>query len=114
MDSFEHSIVKDDDIILCPNKPRPYDNQVTQIAASICEFGFTNPVLIDEYCKLIAGCGRLLAARKLKLNEMPAVKVIGLNERKQRAVVIADNKLLLNAAGILMRSRLSWKIKPGI
>ena len=73
------------------------DEQVAQIAASIREFGFTNPVLVDERNNLIAGHGRLLAARKLGLTEVPAVIVTGLDDRKRRALIIADNKLALNA-----------------
>jgi len=73
------------------------DAQVAQIAASIREFGFTNPVLIDESNNLIAGHGRVLAARKLGLPEVPAVVVTGLDENRRKALVIADNKLALNA-----------------
>jgi len=73
------------------------DEQVAQIAASIREFGFTNPVLIDEENNLIAGHGRVLAARKLNLDQVPAVVVTGLDENRRRALVIADNKLALNA-----------------
>jgi DNA modification methylase len=73
------------------------DEQVAQIAASIREFGFTNPVLVDEQNNLIAGHGRLLAARKLGMSDVPAVIVTGLDERRRRALVIADNKLALNA-----------------
>tara|TARA_R110000868_G_scaffold85502_9_gene240529 strand:- start:1074 stop:1595 length:522 start_codon:yes stop_codon:yes gene_type:complete len=73
------------------------DEQVAQIAASIREFGFTNPVLIDENNNLIAGHGRVLAARKLGFPEVPAVVVTGLDENRRRALVIADNKLALNA-----------------
>lgn len=73
------------------------DEQVAQLAASIREFGFTNPVLIDEDNNLIAGHGRVLAARKLKLDHVPAVVVTGLDENRRRALVIADNKLALNA-----------------
>lgn len=73
------------------------EEQVAQIAASIREFGFTNPVLIDEANNLIAGHGRVLAARKLNLDQVPAVVVTGLDENRRRALVIADNKLALNA-----------------
>lgn len=73
------------------------DAQVAQIAASIREFGFTNPVLIDEQMNLIAGHGRVLAARKLGMSDVPAVVVTGLDERKRRALIIADNKLAMNA-----------------
>jgi DNA modification methylase len=73
------------------------DEQVAQLAASIREFGFTNPILIDQDSNLIAGHGRLLAARKSKMDQVPAVVVTGLDDRKRRALVIADNKLALNA-----------------
>ena len=85
MDFFKHSIVKVDDLIPYALNSRTHsDDQVAQIAASIREFGFTNPVLIDDDCNLIAGHGRLMAARKLKLTEVPAIKVTGLDERKAR------------------------------
>lgn len=73
------------------------DAQVAQIAASIREFGFTNPVLVDEQMNLIAGHGRVLAARKLGMQDVPAVVVTGLDDRKRRALIIADNKLAINA-----------------
>lgn len=73
------------------------DEQVAQIAASIREFGFTNPVLIDESNGVIAGHGRLLAARKLKLDEVPCIVLKGLSDAQRRAYVIADNQLALNA-----------------
>ena len=71
--------------------------QVSQIAASIKEFGFTNPVLIDADNGIIAGHGRLLAAQKLKLKEVPCIRLGYLTEAQKRAYVIADNKLALNA-----------------
>lgn len=71
--------------------------QVDQIAKSIREFGFTNPVLIDENDCVIAGHGRLLAAEKLKLTEVPAVIVSGLSETQKRALILADNRLALSA-----------------
>ena len=73
------------------------DEQVAQIAASIREFGFTNPVLIDEGGGIIAGHGRLQAARKLGLAEVPCITLAGLSDAQKRAYVIADNKLALNA-----------------
>ena len=73
------------------------DAQVAQIAASIREFGFTNPVLIDEGNGIIAGHGRVMAARKLKLSEVPCIRLSHLSEAQKRAYVIADNKLALNA-----------------
>ena len=74
------------------------DNQIKEIAESIKEFGFTNPVLIDENNTLIAGHGRLDAARKLNLKTISAVIVSGLTEPQKRALMIVDNKLALNAS----------------
>lgn len=73
------------------------DAQVAQIAASIKEFGFTNPVLIDSDSGIIAGHGRVMAARKLGLGEVPCIRLGHLSEAQKRAYVIADNKLALNA-----------------
>lgn len=71
--------------------------QVAQIAASIREFGFTNPILTDGANGIIAGHGRLQAARKLGLTEVPTIPLEGLTDAQKRAYVIADNKLALNA-----------------
>ena len=71
--------------------------QVAQIAASIREFGFTNPVLIDADGGIIAGHGRVMAARKLGLKDVPCLRLGYLSETQRRAYVIADNKLALNA-----------------
>jgi len=73
------------------------DEQVNQVAASIKEFGFTNPILVDEFNIIIAGHGRLLAAKKLGLNQVPTITLEGLTEAQRKAYVIADNKLALNA-----------------
>ena len=73
------------------------DAQVAQIAASIKEFGFTNPVLIDAGGGIIAGHGRVLAARKLGLSEVPCIRLSHLTATQARALVIADNKLAMNA-----------------
>ena len=73
------------------------DEQVSQIASSIKEFGFTNPILIDQDGGIIAGHGRVLAARKLGLSQVPAILVDYMTEAQKRAYVIADNKLALNA-----------------
>lgn len=72
-------------------------DQIAQIAASIKEFGFTNPVLIDETGGIIAGHGRVMAARKLGLENVPCIRLGYLTETQKRAYVIADNKLALNA-----------------
>ena len=71
--------------------------QVAQIAASIREFGFNNPVLIDEQSSIIAGHGRVLAARKLELDSVPCIRLNHLSETQRRAYIIADNKLAMNA-----------------
>lgn len=98
MKFFNHQIVKLESLVPFAMNSRTHsDGQVAQLAASIREFGFTNPVLIDEENNVIAGHGRILAARKLELDEVPAICVTGLDERKRRALVIADNKLALNA-----------------
>ena len=73
------------------------DAQVAQIAASIREFQFTNPILIDGDNTIIAGHGRLLAARKLGMESVPAIVLDHLSKAQQRALVIADNQLALNA-----------------
>ena len=73
------------------------DEQVTQIAASIREFGFTNPVLIDSNGTIIAGHGRVMAAKKVGLTEVPCLRLKHLSPSQIRAYVIADNKLALNA-----------------
>jgi DNA modification methylase len=73
------------------------DAQVAQIAASIREFGWTNPILVDGDNGIIAGHGRLLAARKLGMATVPVIELAGLSDAQKRALVIADNKLALNA-----------------
>ena len=73
------------------------DEQVAQIAASIREFGWTNPVLVDGENGIIAGHGRLMAARKLGMTSVPVIELDGLSEAQKRAYIIADNKLALNA-----------------
>ena len=73
------------------------DEQVAQIAASIREFGFTNPVLIDKDGGIIAGHGRVMGARKLGLAEVPCIRLAHLTDTQKRAYIIADNKLALNA-----------------
>ena len=72
------------------------DAQVAQIAASVREFGWTNPVLVDGENGIIAGHGRILAARKLGMAEVPCIELAGLTDTQRRAYIIADNKLALN------------------
>lgn len=87
-----------DDLIPYVNNSRTHsDEQVTQIASSIKEFGFTNPVLIDEQGGVIAGHGRIMAGKKLGLEQLPTITLAGLTDAQKKAYVIADNKLALNA-----------------
>jgi ParB-like chromosome segregation protein Spo0J len=87
-----------DKLIPYARNPRTHsDAQVAQIAASIAEFGFNNPILVDSKAGIIAGHGRLLAARKLGLTEVPVIVLDHLSEAQKRAYIIADNKLAENA-----------------
>ena len=71
--------------------------QINQLVQSIREFGFTNPVLVDESVTLIAGHGRLRAAKELGLTEVPTITLEGLSEAQKKALRLADNKIALNA-----------------
>jgi len=73
------------------------DERITQIAASIVEYGWTNPILVDGDNGLIAGHGRLLAARQLGMTDVPVIELAHLTPTQRRALVIADNQLALNA-----------------
>jgi hypothetical protein len=86
------------DLIPYANNTRTHsDKQVMQIASSIKEFGFTNPVLIDQDGGIIAGHGRVMAAVKLKMDEVPCIELSHLTKAQKKAYIIADNKLALNA-----------------
>lgn len=79
------------------NNSRTHDDaQVAQLAASIKEFGFRNPILVDGV-GIIAGHGRLLAARKLGLEKVPTIDCSDMTETQKKAYIIADNKLALNS-----------------
>ena len=88
-----------------PASLRPYDRnarkhsakQIRQIADSISRFGFTNPVLVSDDGEIIAGHGRVQAAKLLGLDSVPTLQLSHLNETERRAYVLADNKLALNA-----------------
>jgi len=85
-------------LVAFAKNPRTHsDDQITEIAASIKEFGFTNPVLIDEAGGIIAGHGRVLAATLLGMDTLPTIELTGLTETQRRAYVIVDNQLALNA-----------------
>jgi hypothetical protein len=85
-------------IIPYVNNSRTHTNeQIDQVASSIKEFGFTNPILIDDGGNLVAGHARLQAAIKLGMDSIPCIILDGLTDAQKRAYVIADNKLALNA-----------------
>jgi hypothetical protein len=87
-----------DDLIPYARNARTHsDEQVGQIAASIREFGWTNPVLIDGERGIIAGHGRVMAARKLGLGEVPTIELSDLTPAQRRAYILADNRLAENA-----------------
>ena len=73
------------------------EEQVAQVAASIVEFGWTNPILAGADGVIIAGHARLAAARKLKMEEVPVIVLDHLSETQRRALILADNRLALNA-----------------
>jgi len=90
--------LKTADLIPYARNSRTHDDfQIQQIAGSIREFGFTNPVLIDTDNGIIAGHGRVTAAQKLGLDKVPCIRLGHLTDTQKRAYVIADNKLALNA-----------------
>lgn len=87
-----------DKLIPYARNPRTHsEEQVARIAASIVEFGWTSPILVDKHAGVIAGHARVLAARKLGLTEVPVIVLDHLSEAQRRALVIADNQLALNA-----------------
>lgn len=89
---------KVDSLIPYVNNSRKHsDEQIAQIAASIKEFGWTNPILVDGDNGIIAGHGRLMAARKLGMDAIPVIELAHLSEPQRKALIIADNKLALNA-----------------
>jgi ParB family transcriptional regulator, chromosome partitioning protein len=86
------------DLVPYENNSRTHSKeQVEQIKRSMTEFGFTNPILIDEHNGIIAGHGRLQAAQELGIKSVPTILLEGLTEAQRKAYVIADNKLALNA-----------------
>jgi len=95
---LEIQYVATDDLIPYIHNSRTHSEaQVKQIAASIREFGFTNPILIDDEGTIIAGHGRVMAAKVLQLDEVPTITLGALTDAQRKAYVIADNKLALNA-----------------
>ena len=95
----------------CERNPRTHSEaQVDQIAASVVEFGWTNSILIDENAGILAGHGRLLAARKLGLAEVPVIRLDHLTEAQKRAYLIANNQLALQTgwSDELLAAELAW------
>lgn len=87
-----------DQLVPSPRNARTHsDAQVAEIAGSIRTFGFTNPILVGTNGDVIAGHGRLAAARKLGLTEVPVIRLEGLTEVQRRQLVLADNRIALNA-----------------
>ena len=100
MDKKKYKVVwrKTDALIPYARNARVHsEEQVAQIAASIKEFGWTSPILLDGDNGIIAGHGRLAAAQKLGLDEAPTIDLLGLSDAQKRAYIIADNKTALNA-----------------
>ena len=92
------------------------DEQVAQIAASIKEFGFTNPILVDTSSGILAGHGRLLAARKLNLTDVPVIVLDHLTETQRRAYMLVDNRLALSAGwdDDMLKVELEWPYRKPI
>tara|TARA_R100001510_G_scaffold27866_1_gene24576 strand:- start:71 stop:682 length:612 start_codon:yes stop_codon:yes gene_type:complete len=87
------------DLTLYKDNPRVHSNtQIERLAISLTEFGFTNPVLIDDTGNVICGHGRIAAAKKLGLETVPTITLSHLNEEQRRAYIIADNQLALNSS----------------
>ena len=98
MSNLEIKYVKVADLIPYINNARTHsDEQINQIAASIKEFNWTNPILVDGENGIIAGHGRLAAARKLGMSEVPAIQLDELSKAQKKALILADNKLALNS-----------------
>jgi ParB-like chromosome segregation protein Spo0J len=95
-DKVEHWPI--DRLVPYARNARTHSNvQIDQIAASIREWGWTNPILLAEDGTIIAGHGRVLAARKLRIQQIPVMVAAGWSEAQKRAYALADNKLALNA-----------------
>lgn len=89
---------KTSELIPYANNARKHsDEQVLKIASSIKEFGFTNPILLDGQNGVIAGHGRLMAAKKLGIEDVPTIDLHGMSEAKKKAYIIADNKIAIDA-----------------
>jgi ParB-like chromosome segregation protein Spo0J len=98
VDSIKIRKVKVDELLPYARNSRTHSEaQVAQIAASITEFGWTNPILADGDKGIIAGHGRMLAARMLGMDTVPVIELSHLTKAQKQAYIIADNRLALNA-----------------
>lgn len=98
MVDHQYKTLKVDSLIPYVNNARTHSpEQVKQIESSILEFGFTNPVLVDEKGMIIAGHGRIEAAKNLSIDEVPCIELVGLSEAQKKAYILADNKLALSS-----------------
>jgi len=98
MENPDYKVVSVESLIPYARNARTHsDEQVDKIAASIREFGFLNPIIIDGDNGIIAGHGRLMAAKKIGLDEVPTVEADHLTDAQKRAYILADNRLALDA-----------------
>ena len=92
--AIKYELVETDKLIPYVMNARLHsDEQVSRIASSINEFGFLNPIIVDSDDGIIAGHGRVMAAKKLGLKELPTLRADHLSEAQKKAYIIADNKL---------------------
>src|SRR6266446_5587534 len=104
-----------DRLIPSPRNARTHsDAQIAEIAGSIRAFGFTNPILVGEEGDVVAGHGRLAAARQLGLMEVPVIPLRGLTELQRRQLVLADNRIALNAGWDLEMLNLELRDLSGL
>src|SRR5688572_29173034 len=101
------------DLVLNPDNCRTHSKrQIAQLKASISEFGFLNPILVDDRRRVIAGHARCDAAKQLGLEEVPVIVLTGLSEAKRRALALADNKIPANAGWDLERLAIELAALP--
>jgi ParB-like chromosome segregation protein Spo0J len=104
-----------DRLIPSPRNARTHNPaQIAEIAGSIRAFGFTNPILVGEHGDVVAGHGRLAAARQLGLVEVPVIPLVGLTELQRRQLILADNRIALNSGWDLEMLSLELKDLSGL
>ncbi len=102
-------------MIPSPRNARTHNpGQIAEIAGSIRAFGFTNPILVGENGDVVAGHGRLAAARQLGLGEVPVIPLVGLTELERRQLILADNRIALNSGWDLEMLSLELKDLSGL